>query len=205
MKGHQREALRGFRLAQALDPFNEDDDPLGHRLLEGTDGELSLQEMELLAELLQRNPSQRNAIILPNVTFLTAISHKTNIYAIWNSQRYRDSAILYQHQGEERAGVIQRIFLHRHRPSFGEEKTSKYLLIAEYQLGDVAQDHFRRYGHAGGFICRGPPQMMRLITLDDVMCHVAVTDFAEEGLTHILPINRTLFSFEDFPTVHSQN
>lgn len=188
MKGHQKEALRGFRLGEALDPFNEDDG--GYRLLEGTHGELTLQEIELLTGFLQGDPSERNTVVLPDVTFLTAISHKNNIYAIWDSQRYRDSAILYQHQGEERAGVIQKIFLHQHRLSSGEETTSKYLLLAEYGEADIEQDHFRRYGHAGGFTCRGPPQIMRLIALENVICHVAVTDVAEEGFIHILPINR---------------
>ncbi|RXW16634.1 hypothetical protein EST38_g9220 [Candolleomyces aberdarensis] len=205
MEGHQREALRGFRLTQALDPFNKDDDSSSQHVLEGADGELTSQETELLADLLRRSPQERNTIVLPNVTFLTAISYKSNVYAIWDSQRYRDSAILYQHEGEEQAGVIQKIFVHQHRSSSGEEKMSRYLLLAEYQHTDRDLDRFRRYGHAGGFTCRGSPQTVRLIPLESVICHVAVTDFAEEGLLHVLPINRTLFSFENFPSVQLQD
>ncbi|RXW15593.1 hypothetical protein EST38_g10261 [Candolleomyces aberdarensis] len=205
MEGHQREALRGFRLTQALDPFNKDDDSSSQHVLEGTDGELTSQEMELLADLLRKSLQEQNTIVLANVTFLAAISYKSNVYAIWDSQRYRDSAILYQHEGEEQAGVIQKIFLHQHRLSSGEEKMSRYLLLAEYQHTDRDQDRFRRYGHAGGFTCRGSPQTVQLIPLESVICHVAVTDFAEEGLLHVLPINRTLFSFEDFPSVQLQD
>ncbi|KAJ2915181.1 hypothetical protein MD484_g5232, partial [Candolleomyces efflorescens] len=198
MKRHEKENLRGFRLAEALDPFNPAKAATEDACVsDGVMGELLPQELDLLTEILQAVVDERNTPVDPNVTFLSSISYQHDVYGTWNSPRYRDSAILYSHDGDERAGIIQKIFLHRHKTSRGEDTTSRYVLTAEYRTVARNEDRFRKYGSAGGFSCIPAPQIVRLIRLESVICHIAVTDITEQTIVHILPINRRLFSFEN--------
>ncbi|KAJ2913364.1 hypothetical protein MD484_g7039, partial [Candolleomyces efflorescens] len=197
MKGHEKERLRGFRLAEALDPFNPTRAPAGEASIsDGVKGKLVDRELELLTEILQAAPDERNTIVDPDVTFLSSISYHHDVYGVWNSQRYRDSAILYRYNGDECAGIIQKIFLHRHKTSRNEDTTSRYLLIAEYLPIAKDEDLFRKYGYAGGFSCLAGRQLVRLVRLESVICHIAATEIAEQSIVHVLPINRTLFSDE---------
>ncbi|RXW15897.1 hypothetical protein EST38_g9952 [Candolleomyces aberdarensis] len=194
MRVHEKERLRGFRLAEALDPFNQEGENDNFESPE-PDGQLAPLEFNMLCEVLQSSPEERNTPVSPRVTFVNAISYRNNVYAIWNSRRYRDSAVLYKADGEERAGVIQTIFLHHHRFSSGQTKRTRYLSVEEYKRTQN-HDRYQVYGHAGGFLCDLGARRFRLIQLDSVIAHVAVTEIPEEAMVHILPISRTLLSFE---------
>ncbi|KAJ2932129.1 hypothetical protein H1R20_g4968, partial [Candolleomyces eurysporus] len=163
LQKHEKEYLRGFRLAESLNPFNNREGiDEGLDILGQTAGQLNQSDFDLL-----------------EVKFLEAISYDGNTYAIWNSRRYRDSAVLYNHgNGGEKAGVIQSIFLHRHRLSTGESQTNRYLSVLEYAPTQT-DEHYRR-----------------LIRLESISCHVAITTFNEEDMVHVLPISRNLLSFE---------
>jgi hypothetical protein len=190
MRVHEKERLRGFRLAQALDPFNQnsEEDDVNHEL-QGTTGQLAPLEFNMLCDILQSSPEERNMLVSPRATFMNTISFHINVYAIWNSRRYRDSAILYKYGGEERAGVIQTIFLHQHRFSSGQTKRTRYLSVEEYRRTQNP-DRYHRYGHAGGFLCNLGEKTPRLVQLESVIGHVAVTEIPEEAIVHILPISR---------------
>jgi hypothetical protein len=181
LQKHQKERLRGFRLAEFVDPFvNREETP----------GLLNPLDFNLLCELLQSPPLERNTPVSREVLFLEAISFAGNTYAIWDSRRYRDSVVLYDHgKNGEKAGVIQSIFLHHHQLSTREMHTSQYLSVLEYTATQT-DGCFRRYGQAGGFCCSLNPTTARLIRLESIICHVAVTTFDEEDMVHILPLSK---------------
>jgi hypothetical protein len=190
MRVHEEERLRGFRLAEALDPFNQNlDEDDANLELRGTRGQLAPLELNMLCEDLQSSPEERNTLVSPKATFMNTISFDNNVYAIWNSRRYRDSTILYKYDDEERAGVIQTIFLHHHRFSSGQTKCTRYLSVEEYRRTQNL-DRYQKYGYAGGFLCDLGGKTSRLVRLESVIGHVAVTEIPEEGFVHILPISR---------------
>ncbi|KAJ3525918.1 hypothetical protein NMY22_g10376 [Coprinellus aureogranulatus] len=199
LHSHEQERLRGFRLAESLNPFSSsntsfEDNTLAEEGQELTD-EISQTEVNLLRRHLQAQFGGTVEEVSSACKQLDAIPYRCNIYACWSSPRYRDSAVLFQHSGCEKAGVIQKIFLHRYLPQDGEATICAYLILKTFDRID-GQDRFSHYGHAGGFLCKPNPTVLTLIPIQAVICHVGLTDLNEEQAIHALPINRTVLSFE---------
>ena len=200
MQTHERERLRGFRLAEALDPFtppnmDSPEVPLDSLYQGGVAGDLPNLEFDLLSSVLYAKPDfDRRAPLSRRATFLKAISHRQSVYSSWESLRFRDSAVLVDDEGVEKAGLVQAIFLHRYPQTSGGLKTDAYLTVKTYEKVE-GDDPYRRYGRAGGFCCKPDAKSLRIVTLDSILCHVALTRFESEGpgddsYIHVLPINR---------------
>ena len=188
LQTHDKERLRGFRLTETLDPFKVVDEQRFHG--EGGKSEaLPHDEYSMLCELLrlQRDAETPHEAIERRATFLPAISHRQEVYAIWDSPRYKDSRILFKWDGLERAGIIQRIFVQERTPP-GRQEIRAYISVRVYERIDE-EDPFDRYGGAGGFCCKLTPTSMRVIPLEAVVSHVAWTEFGDGGI-HVLPLNR---------------
>lgn len=190
LQAHDKERLRGFRLAEALDPFKDSGDE-GYEHIEGKLEPIPPDEFGQLHELLRREPDidQVQRPIPKNAIFVSAISKRQDVYAIWNSPRYKDSRIMFLWDNVRYAGVIQRILLYRHRQSSGLEKTRAFVLVQWHERVDK-EDPFQRHGDAGGFCCKPGSVSMRLIPLEAVASHVAWTELHDEGVVHVLPLNR---------------
>ncbi|KAJ3544294.1 hypothetical protein NMY22_g2823 [Coprinellus aureogranulatus] len=198
LHSHEKERLRGFRLAEALCPFNPTNGNPGDDLAADEQQELedniSPMELNWLRQYLQSQEEQVGEVSSA-CRFLDAVSHGLNIYAPWNSPRYRDSRVLFRYNGEEKAGIIQKIFMHRYRPPTGQPEISIYLIVKAFDKID-GEDRFLRYGYAGGFLSKPGPTNLSLIPAKSILCHVALTDITEEEVIHVLPINRTVLSLE---------
>jgi hypothetical protein len=188
MTMHDKERLRGFRLAEMFSL----DSPLGESNGKQRCGELDNLCHQLLSTILQASPSERNVPVSRRVVFLEAITHRNSVYAIWESLRYKDSSVLYEdHRGCRTAGVIQDIFKLDHRYSSGEIAVLPFVVLRKYKPMAEEEDPYRRYGMAGGFSCELKlTPAVEIVALNSVLCHVAVTAFPEYNYTHILPINR---------------
>lgn len=199
MKAHEREGMRGFRLGEALNPFNLSSATQatpsvrldGLYLQGGVVKELQDLEFELLCGLLHLRPDfDVRPQVSRSAAFLKAIPYRQNVYSSWEPSRFKDSAVLVDDCGTETAGVIQAIFLHRYSQVSGDLKTEACVTVETYEAID-GDDPFRRYGHAGGFCCKPSPKSLHLFTLDSVLCHVGVTEFeGEPNFIHMLPLNR---------------
>ncbi|RXW19244.1 hypothetical protein EST38_g6612 [Candolleomyces aberdarensis] len=194
MTMNDKERLRGFRLAEmfSLDSSLEDGNGR-HR-----SGELDVFCHNLLCSVLQAPPTERNVSVSRRVVFLEAITHRNSVYAVWNSLRYKDSAILYiDQEGSRNAGVIQEIFKLDHRYSSGKAVVLPFVILRKYNQMAEQEDPYRQYGIAGGFSCELElTSTIEIVAMSQVLCHVAVTSFAEHNFTHILPINRELLSLD---------
>jgi hypothetical protein len=201
MKGIEEERLRGIGLAALFDPTN-----LNATTREVTNiGLLDDLEYSLLCSLLQRQPTERNTILPRSVEFMDAVAHKKSVYAVWSSQRYRDSCVLYSNPGSNsggdqsfEAGVIRKIFKHRHTTSLGTEKEDCFLVVRQYCKVAQEYDYYRQYGIAGGFLCDAVLFSVHVIELEQVVSHVARTEFADfEGkqLVHLIPLTRVSFQY----------
>jgi hypothetical protein len=193
MSIHDKERLRGFRLAETFSlnsPLEEGNGRHKH-------GELDDFCHNLLCSILQASPTERNVPVSRQVVFLEAITHRNSVYSVWKSPRYKDSAVLYlDHEGSKNAGVIQEVFKLDHRYSSGEDVVLPFVVLRKYQTLEEQQDPYRQYGIAAGFSCELEllPDI-EIVAISQVLCQVTVTSFTEHNYTHILPINRVSGSF----------
>jgi hypothetical protein len=191
MRVHEQERLRGFRLGEALDPFLPQE---GLGEVDETElsylHTLSAEEYQLFCGLFHQRTAD-DAPILNEVELVDSISHGCSSYATESSIRFRDSGILFQPLfGGEEAGVIRRIFLHRHRTSSGELLKGKYLVMQQFKKKPASDDPYQRYGHAGGFGCELSLGGHVVLGIESIICHVGITSFHEDDYMHVLPINR---------------
>ncbi|KAG6808466.1 hypothetical protein H0H93_016889, partial [Arthromyces matolae] len=67
-----------------------------------------------------------------------------------------------------------------------------YLVVRPYKAINPPLDPYRQFGFAAGFLCTSVPEPFRIISLSQVVSHVAVTAFEDgdfRGLIHILPVD----------------
>lgn len=195
MESHRRERLRGFRLAEGLDQsrqnVNDRVRPVNADEVWGQHAEqLPAEEFNMLCAILQDDPQERDTPVRNSVTYLDAISQQANVYAIWESLKYKDSSVLYQDKVGRGAGVIQKIFLHNHQSSLGVRSMGQFFVVRRYEAIAPELDGFRQYGPAAGFCSRPLTNLLKVVPLRSVICHVAVTEFPEDEMVHILPVNR---------------
>lgn len=156
--------------------------------------------------------SLANTIISPEASFLDSFSLRGVQYST-KSYRSRNSHILFRpFQGKAPmapdhslpAGQITHIFLHSLTPSLysrAAQGTSSrclalYVCVEPYgslqsELSDTDQ-MYRKFGFAGGFLCRRELASVVVIEPSNIVSHVAVTPLCIKAhpLLHILPMDR---------------
>lgn len=125
------------------------------------------------------------------------------------SRRVRDSHVFFQsaHQSEMSSspepGQITHIFLSPHAPTSPTQnhRSSVYLCVRPHSLQVTPElnnldQMYRRFGFAGGFLCRTEFAPPVIIEPSNIISHVAVTPLHINGheVLHILPMNRVCFS-----------
>lgn len=189
---HEQERLRGFRLAEALNPFkafNGDGEENATAAGHATVDIIPPAEYAMLKTIL-RSKLQDPAIDTPaRATFVEAISIHQNVYGVWHSSKYRDSRVVFRREGNTLAGIIQKIFIHHHPLPLRQRLTGHYVLVSVFEAID-GEDRFRRYGDAGGFCCKPQSTSKVLIPLQSIISHAAFTEIPDEDLIHVLPLNR---------------
>jgi hypothetical protein len=190
MDAINQERLRGFRLAEFLDPSYAHTDPeLGW---ENHTDRLPDALYDLLCEALQAPANERNVPVSRNVCFKDAVSVNGNTYGIWESRRYRDSLVLIQGNDSQSAAILDSIFQHRHVNASGERTSKVYFAARTYLFLPEPSRIYGQYGFSAGFCCDRDQRTMQRVVVPSTMvvCHIATTDFGEGSHIHVLPINR---------------
>lgn len=129
--------------------------------------------------------------ISPHVLELDKISISGVIYA---SEKClpRDSNIMFRRPGglSDRVGCIKLIFQSNNSALSG----MTFLVVSQHKLiaDPVAQNTYKRFGFAGGFLCSvQEDNRLHVIRSTDVVCHFAKTTLGSgnEMLMHVLPLN----------------
>ncbi|KJA13951.1 hypothetical protein HYPSUDRAFT_150983 [Hypholoma sublateritium FD-334 SS-4] len=173
MDSMEREDLRGFRLAKALDPDNTHHmanmKPSQPVALEGNVFQL-LKDLEDDPNLHDRE-----------VVFVPQISLGGVCYGVFDSKHYRDSAIIFGNVNK--MGVIQKIFKYHE---------GWYLLVHQHRNFTRANfvDPYLPYGFAAGFLCNAEADIVHLVRLSDIISHCAITPIPEGECIHIMPVDR---------------
>ena len=87
-------------------------------------------------------------------------------------------------------GSIQSIF--HFRPRDREDKIT-YLHILQHSPfeNEAMQKTYNQFGFAGGFLCHSDKWFgSHLIEPSDVICHFAKTPLRDDGIMHVLPLNK---------------
>ncbi|KAJ2920865.1 hypothetical protein H1R20_g16228, partial [Candolleomyces eurysporus] len=181
MKIVEDEHSRGFRLAASFDSAFDYETSSRTTQTENLDD----LEYNLLCALIQKQPAERNTIIPQSGCFIDAIAHKNSVFAVWNSQQYRDSCILYStgnHTTELdgfQAAIIRKIFKHRYTTLSGVGRDGCYLFVRQYCKIAKEEDPYRQYGVMGRFLCEPDRFVVQVIELHQVVCYVARTEFVD--------------------------
>lgn len=129
--------------------------------------------------------------ISPDVLELNKVSISGVIYASKKSLP-RDSNVIFRRPGgfSDRVGSIKSIFQSENSALSG----MTFLVVAQYKLiaDPAAQNVYRRFGFAGGFLCDArEDNRLHVIRSSDVVCHFAKTALVSGGetLMHVLPLN----------------
>ena len=129
--------------------------------------------------------------ISPNVLELDKVSISGVIYASEKSLP-RDSNIIFRRPGgvSERVGCIKLIFQSENSALSG----MTFMVVSQHSLiaNPVAQNIYRRFGFAGGFLCNlQEDNRLHVIRSTDVVSHFAMTRLGsgEETSMHVLPLN----------------
>lgn len=185
MEAVEREDIRGSALANILDPSREDISLLAKN------GSLDEEELNLLHGLLP-NAVLHNTDIVPCID---RVSFRGVCYGVFQSSNYRDSAIIFSTGTDavsrtEKTGVITKIFQH---PLIVNDW---YVVVREHcPIRDMDFiDPYPKYGFAVGYLCEKEPTIIHLITLSQIISHVALTRIAE-NLIHVLPVDRVSSHF----------
>jgi len=88
----------------------------------------------------------------------------------------------YQCQTQGSEEVFKRLFLFVH----------EYLSVQRSRPGFY--DPYRKYGFAAGFLCEEQADILHLIDLTQIVSHFALTTLPDEGLIHVLPVDRVCSS-----------
>lgn len=190
MESIDREEVRGFRLANQLDPgapqFMVDAQPQLHTL--------DAQSHQLLCDLISLgNPNAVHSF--PNqVRTVDEIALRGVCYATLGSSKFRSSKIIFQlpdNPDAQRAGAIQEIFQYAHHCN-DEEKPFFYMCVQEYSRLDIAQDPYPQFGFAGGFLCEAQRTTIHVIELSQVVSHFALTTMKGkyDGRIHAMPLDK---------------
>jgi len=179
MEAVQREDIRGSALANMLDPALKDLSILAKN------SALDNEELALLQNLLP------HAVLHEiSVSCIDRLSCRGVCYGVFQSSSYRDSAILFYagtdaNSRTEKTGVITKIFQH---PSMVNDW---YLTVREHcSVQDVDFiDPYLKYGFAAGYLRERKPTVLHIITLSQIISHVALTTIAE-NLIHVMPVDR---------------
>lgn len=145
--------------------------------------------------------------ISPDVLELDKASISGVIYASEKSLP-RDSNIIFRRLegASHRVGHIKLIFQSDNSALSG----MTFLVVSQHKLiaDPVAQNVYKRFGFAGGFLCNvQEDSRLHVIRSTDVVCHFAKTILGagEETLMHVLPLNMVRkWRRSHNPSVHLQ-
>lgn len=189
MESIDREEMRGFRLANQLDPnlpeFMTNSNP--ESLL------LETEPYNLIHELISRtHPNQ--ALSLPREAhFVEEVALRGVRYATARSSKYRGSRILYQNLGTTThdAGTIQDIFEYSYRCA-GEERKTFFISVRNYVRYNRDLDPYPKFGFAGGFLCETTPIQLHILQLSQVVSHFGLTRMTGKyaGYVHVMPLDK---------------
>ncbi|KAJ3512199.1 hypothetical protein NLJ89_g3658 [Agrocybe chaxingu] len=190
MEAINRQDLRGYRLADLLDPTTSDLD----RPEKGTPSTLPPDRYGLLCELLLQ---EGRAGTTNDVLSFARVSHDGLCYGVCNSPHFRNSSVLFRLKADDgatvHAGIISQIFCHK-----TGETNGWYLVIQEHiplqRPGFV--DPYRRYGFASGYLCEEEPTATHVIRLSDIISHFALTPMPQAGAIHVMALDQTMTSLE---------
>ena len=154
--------------------------------------------------------SLAHTVISPEANFLDSFSLRGVQYST-KSYRTRNSHILFRFfqgnastaPGRSMPGQITHIFLHSLPPSLhsraaqgSSRRPAVYICVQPYgslqpELRDIDR-MYRKFGFAGGFLCRRELAPAVVIEPSNIVSHVAVTPLCikTHPLLHILPMDR---------------
>ena len=196
MKSVEDEDVRGFRLASLLEP----DQPVFGDESCTKSIQLGEEEYQLLYELLKRTSGNKPLILPHHARSLEQLSIRGVSYDTLHGRNFRDSNIIFQ-PGEprltihgQRAGAIDTIFQYQYSAD-GEQKTDYYISIRAHfplALPVGTTDPYRKYGFAGGFLCKPEISELHVINASNVIshCSVARVRVIGEDCIHVLPLDR---------------
>lgn len=194
MESIDKEEVRGFRLANQLDPgapqFMVDAKAKLHML--------EARTYQILCHLIsQTNPNL--LLSLPKEAHsVEEIAFRGVGYATSRSRKFRSSRIIFHlasNPSDEtllhRAGIIQDIFQYTYW--CGEEETkSFYLSVWEYVRHDPTHDPYPNFGFAGGFLCGSRPLRFHVLEPSQVISHFGLTKMNGKytNCIHVMPLDR---------------
>lgn len=189
MESIDREEMRGFRLANQLDPnlpeFMTNANPKSLRL--------GVEPYNLICELISRtHPNQ--ALSLPrDAHFVEEVALCGVRYATARSSKYRSSRILYQNLGTtaHSAGAIQEIFEYSYRCA-GDERKSFFISVQNFVRYNQDLDPYPKFGFAAGFLCEATPIQLHILELSQVVSHFGLTRMTGKytGYIHVMPLDK---------------
>ena len=154
--------------------------------------------------------SGRSVSTVPvEATFFDEISLQGICYSTHTSTAYRNSAIIFHEREtaqaqtsygcQTKAGIIESIFQYSHDHAAivtGQRVKEIYLVVEELAPVDISDDFldpYRRFGFAGGYLCRSDGRVLRVIHISQVLSHFALTKMRGEGfesLIQVLPVDK---------------
>lgn len=221
MQGIEGEDIRGFRKAKQLDPTLLDSDSILSRADQIT---LNPSQLQLIkAYLMQLYPGQI-LHLGSDALSLKEVSKDGVCYGTCDSPTHRNSAIIFastagsginnnlsksNYEGTvEKPGIVEKI-IHYSTTDGCVTIDGIYLYIQELmpvpipvevhvQENIAAKtsklDPYQAYGFAAGYLCDSNQRTPRVISLSQIISHVALTTFEGindyEDFIHVLPLDR---------------
>lgn len=193
LKSIQTEDLRGSQLSAVLNHSQD----FRISALKGTRQALSSDYFNHLSSFLR---SLGQIDIVNEVLSFEQISFRGVCYGTHQSPHFCDSGVIFEvagsplsehTQGSNRAGRIESIF--EYECWVAGELVKKMLVFVKEYLPvqrPAFQDPYPKYGFAAGFLCEGQANRLCLIELSQIVSHFALTTFPDEGLIHVMPVDR---------------
>lgn len=197
MEATATEDIRGFRRANMLDRN------LNNFAANSTTKPFHLREHEhqLFCDLIkQKIPGRQSKISMQGLS-VDEISLRGVCYGTSGSSNYRNSTVLFQPQAQGhlepaslKAGIIQTIFQEPHL--FSSERPELpvfFAILQEHPCMNPADDPYREFGFAGGFLCANEATALHVIEISQVVSHFALTRFEDEEFKqyfHVMPLDR---------------
>ena len=188
----QAEDTGGFRLATLVNPNTQDLHPSGKTRLA-----LSPDYFIQLSNMLGHTNITNEVISLEQIAFQGVY------YGTVRSKYFRNSAIIFntgpgfpglspeQNGVDDKVGIIDMIFEY---PSWtqGEAVQKTFVFVKEHLPAQRPgfHDPYRKYGFAAGLLCKGEANTLHLIELQQIVSHFALTTLPDEGLIHVMPVDR---------------
>ena len=194
----EKEDVRGFRLATLLDPSQS------WNIVESSAKpfHLDVQQYGLLCNLIGHTQPAHARPLSSQVLSVDKISIHGVCYGTSVSPKFRNSSIVFRTSDPQpanirtqKAGSIQAIFQHTHQSPDMVQIKALYLVVREYlplNTSNGRVDPYRKFGFAGGFLCKRQGTILHVIEQSQVILHVALTKmrYYDEDLIHVLPIDR---------------